>query len=121
MTRNKKKNQEKLKSINIALCVILLKEKKPLAQVSSKSITSSSSIDYNNKKRKSPDYFVFPARKLCIMLHSPLETIVKKPKGMAEAIRQTGLQKGKTIVEIVYDLNNHIQKKDLDSSSESSS
>ena len=46
---------------------------------------------------------------------------MKKPKGMAEAIRRTGLQKGKVVVEILYDLNNHIQKKDLDSSSESSS
>ena len=121
-TRNKKKTQGKLSGFNVALCVILLKERKPLVQVLSKSTTSSTSIDCsNNKKRKSADHFVFPARKFCIMLHSPLETIVKKPKGMAEAIRRTGLQKGKVVVEILYDLNNHIQKKDLDSSSESSS
>ena len=83
-TRNRKKKQGKLVGFKVALCVVLLKEKVPVTQVVSKGTTSSVSIE--PKKRKAPGVFLYPARKLCILLHSPLETTVKKPRGMAEEI-----------------------------------
>ena len=40
--------------------------------------------------------------------------------GNGEEVRQTGLQKGKVVVEIIYDLENHIQIKEMNDSSASS-
>ena len=56
-TRNEKKKQGKLVGFNVALCVVLLKEKVPVTQVTSKGKTSSVSIE--SKMRNAPGIFYF--------------------------------------------------------------
>ena len=53
---------------------------------------------------------MFPARKLCVQLHAPLQTMVKKTREMTESTKTTGVQKGKTIVEFIYDTKKWIDK-----------
>ena len=117
--KKKKKKRGKLIGFKVALCVILLKENVPLKKVMTKdgssrtrnSVGEDSQLKSSSgKKRKRSQPFVFPARKLCVMLHAPLQTSVKKSRGMAETTRCTGVQKGKTVVEFVYDMNAWIDK-----------
>ena len=115
----KKKKRGKLISIRVALCVILLKEKVPVKKVTTKdgssrirnSVGEESQLKSSSgKKRKRSQPFVFPARKLCIMLHAPLQTSVKKSRGIAETTKCTGVQKRKTVVEFIYDMSTWFDK-----------
>ena len=113
-TRGKKnkKKRGKLSCFRVALCVVLLKEKVPVTKVTSKGGSSGRETNVDGslihssigRKRRRTQPYVFPARKLCVMLHAPLQTSVKKSRGMTESTKTTGVQKGKTVVDLIYDM-----------------
>ena len=113
----KKQKRGKLCGFKVALCVVILKEKVPIKKVTAKSsgrhisVGDASEVTSSTRKKKvGSKAFVFPARALLIMLHAPLQTSVKKARGMAETTKSTGVQKGKTVVEFTYDIEKWIEK-----------
>ena len=104
-----KTKQKVLDYVLLELCIVLVKEKLIAPQVitlplmrSSESISQTSLPLTSNKKRKSPDPFVFKARKLSVTLHAPIETLDKNKS------KVTCVPSGKTNKEFEYDLSNFI-------------
>ena len=120
-TRNKKGKQRKLSHFETSLCVVLLKAKRPLEEVNAskrnKNDGNSTIVSFANGGGKQPPSFKFACRKLCINLYAPLITSVKKARGASELVKATGTQKGKTVVEFVYDLEPYISKPSSDDDS----